>query len=84
MNVTSITDNGVGDYTVNFTTAMADSNYAVAGFCGAAAFSLGTWISSHGTYTQTTSAFRLKSLYSSSASATTSVDTENIHVAFIR
>jgi hypothetical protein len=28
-NVTSITDNGTGDYTVNFTTAMADANYAV-------------------------------------------------------
>jgi hypothetical protein len=27
MNVSSITDNGVGDYTVNFTTAMADANY---------------------------------------------------------
>ncbi len=30
-NVTSITDNGVGDYTVNFTTAMADRNYSVVG-----------------------------------------------------
>jgi hypothetical protein len=30
-NVSSITDNGTGDYTVNFTTAMADANYAVAG-----------------------------------------------------
>jgi hypothetical protein len=29
-NVTSITDNGTGDYTVNFTTAMADANYAAA------------------------------------------------------
>ena len=28
-NVSSITDNGVGDYTVNFTTAMPDTNYAV-------------------------------------------------------
>jgi hypothetical protein len=28
-NVSSITDNGVGDYTVNFTTAMVDANYAV-------------------------------------------------------
>jgi hypothetical protein len=28
-NVSSITDNGTGDYTVNFTTAMADANYAV-------------------------------------------------------
>ena len=30
-NVTSITDNGTGDYTVNFTTAMPDINYSVAG-----------------------------------------------------
>ena len=29
-NVTSITDNGTGNYTVNFTTAMPDANYAVA------------------------------------------------------
>jgi hypothetical protein len=29
-NVTSITDNGTGDYTVNFTTAMPDENYAIA------------------------------------------------------
>ena len=28
-NVSSITDNGTGDYTVNFTTAMPDANYAV-------------------------------------------------------
>lgn len=27
-NVSSITDNGVGDYTVNFTTAMPDINYS--------------------------------------------------------
>tara|TARA_R110000868_G_scaffold376148_5_gene640934 strand:+ start:439 stop:1731 length:1293 start_codon:yes stop_codon:yes gene_type:complete len=31
-NVTSITDNGVGDYTVNFTNAMSDANFA----CGIA------------------------------------------------
>lgn len=30
-NVSSITDNGTGDYTVNFTNAMADANYSVAG-----------------------------------------------------
>jgi hypothetical protein len=29
-NVSSITDNGTGDYTVNFTTAMADANYSIA------------------------------------------------------
>jgi hypothetical protein len=30
-NVSSITDNGTGDYTVNFTTAMPDVNYCVTG-----------------------------------------------------
>ncbi len=29
-NVASVTDNGVGDYTINFTTPMSDENYAVA------------------------------------------------------
>ncbi len=30
-NVSSITDNGTGDYTVNFTAAMVDANYSPAG-----------------------------------------------------
>ena len=30
-NVVSITDNGTGDYTVNFTTAMPDANYSFQG-----------------------------------------------------
>jgi hypothetical protein len=30
-NVSSITDNGTGDYTVNFTTAMPDANYSAVG-----------------------------------------------------
>jgi len=33
-NVSSITDNGTGDYTVNFTTAMPDANYSVSGTAG--------------------------------------------------
>jgi hypothetical protein len=32
-NVSSITDNGTGDYTVNFTTAMTDANYSLSGIC---------------------------------------------------
>lgn len=31
-NVSSITDNGTGDYTINFTTAMPDDGYAVSGY----------------------------------------------------
>ena len=34
-NVSSITDNGVGDYTVNFATAMPDVNYSVGGSASA-------------------------------------------------
>ena len=33
-NVSSITDNNTGDYTVNFTTAMVDANYVGVGACG--------------------------------------------------
>lgn len=33
-NVSSITDNGAGNYTVNFATAMDDANYVVAGSAG--------------------------------------------------
>ena len=35
-NVSSIADNGTGDYTVNFTTAMPDANYALSGTGGGA------------------------------------------------
>ena len=36
-NVSSITDNGTGDYTVNFTTAMPDANYASVASCSPSA-----------------------------------------------
>jgi hypothetical protein len=40
-NVSSITDNGVGSFTVNFTTAMPDANYSVSGNTN---WSGGPWI----------------------------------------
>lgn len=33
-NVSSITDNGTGDYTVNFTNALSDANYCIIGSTG--------------------------------------------------
>ena len=36
-NVTSITDNGTGQYTVNFTTAMPDANYSSVASCSPSA-----------------------------------------------
>jgi hypothetical protein len=35
-NVTSVADNGTGDYTVNFTTAMPDADYVTTGTCSGA------------------------------------------------
>lgn len=32
-NITSVVKNGTGDYTINFTTAMPDANYAISGNC---------------------------------------------------
>jgi hypothetical protein len=55
-NVSSITDNGVGNYTVNFTNAFADTNYAWCGNWGsnsaaaanqASVFEYGTRSTSH-------------------------------------
>ena len=36
-NVASLTDNGTGDYTVNFTTAMPDANFSLAATCNGTA-----------------------------------------------
>ena len=69
-NVSSITDNGTGDYTVNFTTAMVDANYSVA--------SIGAYnqSSAHG-FTElnngassaiTTSSCRISNVYSTNTS----------------
>ena len=64
MNVSSITDNGVGDYTVNFTTALADANYSSASFAGDAAFSVPVTTSGYSNYSQTESALRYRVSYS--------------------
>jgi hypothetical protein len=55
-NVSSITDNGVGDYTINFTTAMPDVNYAMAGS------SFGALDDSQGVQPQSASAFAVGSV----------------------
>lgn len=50
-NVSSITDGGVGVYTVNFTNAMSDVNYSTNATSGSSA--AGTWTTTTGTYTTT-------------------------------
>jgi hypothetical protein len=54
-NVSSITDNGTGNYTVNFSTAMPDTNYSAVGSCGSPSASHGvfTFVKGSGTVTGT-------------------------------
>lgn len=87
-NVTSITDNGTGDYTVNFTTAMPDANYAVQGLAGLATAVGPMYVQSPSQttdFTQTTSAFRFGTA-SAHANAVVSVyrDTALIFLAIFR
>jgi hypothetical protein len=67
-NVSSITDNGTGDYTVNFTTAMPDANYGAVGTVGGTSgvISLRTL---EDVTARTASAFRFNSLNTSFAAA---------------
>ena len=60
-NVTSITDNGTGDYTVNFTTALEDANYAIAGSCRRASVdnNANATVTLSGFSVQTVSSFRV-------------------------
>ena len=78
-NVSSITDNGTGNYTVNFTTAMPDANYAV----GASAGNGGgaTRVISSG-YADTPTTLSTKVTVRDAAFST--VDTEYVSVAIFR
>jgi hypothetical protein len=60
-NVSSITDNGTGDYTVNFTTAMPDADYASVAATSATADGSSN-VQIPWTSTPTTSAIRIRSL----------------------
>ncbi len=86
-NVSSITDNGTGDYTVNFTTALSDANYsAVFGTTGQATNDLRQILSiygsaSGGATTKTTSALRINAGATSSIAA---FDVAECNVAIFR
>jgi hypothetical protein len=76
-NVSSITDNGTGDYTVNFTTAMPDANYVALpiGYTPSGTFPYIPILSS-----QTASAFRFVIF----AANINNYDSANVHVAIFR
>jgi hypothetical protein len=73
-NVSSITDTGTGNYTVNFTTAMVDANYAVSGSVTA---SFGG--SSLATISQSTTGVQVSASYNGGA-----FDPSQVHVVIVR
>jgi hypothetical protein len=87
-NVSSITDNGSGDYTANFTSAITDANYAVTtGFTPYTSTNFTTYGAIHGSAasgatTKTTSAIRVE--YKNVASDSDFYDAAEINVVIHR
>lgn len=80
-NVSSITDNGTGNYTVNFTTAMADNNYSVS--ANGNEFPSGGWAYSLNVDAITTTTITLET-YRTDASSNAVVDFGFCSVAIFR
>lgn len=69
-NVASITDNGTGSYTVNFTSAMADANYCLGGFATYGASTVSAGLLSFGNdFAPTTTACPVKTSNAGNAAA---------------
>ena len=82
-NVSSITDNGTGDYTVNFTTAMPDANYVTTfGYSADGSFNSWGYVNSAGRTPNapTTSAVRIGIRNTSDAA----LDVPYLNVAIFR
>jgi hypothetical protein len=77
-NVSSITDNGTGNYTVNFTNAMPDANYCTDGTARSSGISNGMTL---GTITVLTSSVQVST---TSGSANASLDTSEVCIAIFR
>tara|TARA_A100001035_G_scaffold64628_1_gene49174 strand:+ start:775 stop:1161 length:387 start_codon:yes stop_codon:yes gene_type:complete len=70
-NVSSITDNGTGDYTVNFSSNMPDTNYCVSGTVADLASGSGhRWLSigsgSYGAFAKSASSIRVHTVWDAS------------------
>jgi hypothetical protein len=83
-NVSSITDNGTGDYTVNFTTAMADANYAVVSQIDWQNTAFGATLRANWIVSQATGNSRLRTGLMASAPGITAEDQSIICVSVLR
>jgi len=76
-NVSSITDNSAGDYTVNFVNAMPDANFEVNGV----AYYPGVAVATLGLTSLATGSVRVNAI---NAAGTTSIDVDQMHVSILR
>ena len=79
-NVSSITDNGTGDYTVNFATAMPDANYAMSASAQDSDSGGDVIIGRPNGATKTTAACRIRVV----SAASTAQDSSSVEVMFFR
>jgi hypothetical protein len=78
-NVSSVSDTGTGNYTVNFTTAMPDANYTVNVSGGNSQYILGSAVNNN-----TTTSCNITSAYPNGTGGKVDIDTGSIHAAIIR
>jgi uncharacterized protein (AIM24 family) len=85
-NVSSITDNGTGDYTVNFTNAMPDANYVASGLAGSGTTATSTFTGVRGRCAApNTSSYRIQVFTISISSGVSSPDNrEYVELQFFR
>ena len=79
-NVSSITDNGVGNYTVNFTTAMVDANFV----CEVSAYDLTGGATAIKVQPYRTASASTQPISATNAAGTAFLDLDQIHVAIFR
>lgn len=86
-NISSVTRNGTGDYTYNFTTAMSDTNYAhvstgsyIPGSGASYVFTAVEYLNAGPTYTRSTTSFRVGTLTMTFNNS----ETYNVSSAFFR
>ena len=79
-NVSSITDNGVGNYTVNFTTAMVDANFV----CEVSAYDLTGGATAIKVQPYRTASASTQPITATNAAGTAFLDLDQIHVAIFR
>lgn len=84
-NVSSILDNGTGDYTANITVAMPDADYAVPFSVGHTSLNVTSGLGQDNVRnTKTATAFRFGTYYSGAGDAKVLADAEQVGLVFVR